>query len=149
MLYVVYRHVLYRDMPGINTGINTGTKDPSTRLVWPQASQTCTRTGLVVGTRASTSLVSILYQFQYQVYIPASYQAKIKLGHNRRIMQIWILPNTQDQAGMFTSEIGTIQTLVSTRYRDHIFQQYCNKLAETRVSTKDHIPRSNHSWTKP
>ncbi len=33
VLYVVYRHVLYRDMPGINTGINTGTKDPSTRLV--------------------------------------------------------------------------------------------------------------------
>jgi len=55
------------------------------------------------------------------------------------------IPKTQDQVGMFTSEIGTIPTLVSTRYRDHIFQQYCNKIAETRVSTEDHIPRSNHS----
>jgi hypothetical protein len=55
----------------------------------------------------------------------------------------------QDQAGMFTSEIGTIPRLVSTRYRGHILQQYCNKIAETRVSTEDHIPRSNHSWTKP
>jgi len=51
----------------------------------------------------------------------------------------------QDQAGMFTSEIGTIPRLVSTRYRGHILQQYCNKIAETRVSTEDHIPRSNHS----
>lgn len=43
--------------------------------------------------------------------------------------------NTKTKGGMFTSEIGTIPTIVSTRYRDHIFQQYCNKIAETRVST--------------